>query len=142
MTTGPQPGDRRQTDATVALLQQDVEMLRETMGELRVTVQGLQAIIEQQRGAFRLGNWLVGVLTTIILALGSWGVSTISQTKLQLQETQSLVGEVSRLLRDHGQLDFHNGGYPILSNMERELTALRITLERMDREERRRSDGR
>ncbi len=136
------PYDRRGTDSQISLLYQQVERVETDLAEMTKDLKSLTEAMNRQRGAFFLGNLLVGISTTLLLGAGSWAFGRINQAQLDLRETQQKLVEVSNLLQGHAQLEFHSSAYPALRQMETELTALRITLQRMDEEQKRRGGGR
>lgn len=128
--------ERRSSDQTITQMQQELRQLDQQVQQLITTVHDdILPTINKQRGAFILGNILVGVLTTIVMSAVYWGVTTIGQTEQTARENQLQLIALAQRLQEHAQVEFHAGAYPAVRSIERELTALRITIERMDQEQ-------
>lgn len=114
---------------------EELEGKQDNQGQQLATLMDLTA---QAKGALRLGNWMMGTLGAVFLTAIYWGVGSITAQQLKMQEQSQRLLEVSNLLQAHGQLEFHASAYPTLRQMETDLTTLRIVLQRMDEEQKRR----
>ena len=133
--------DRRAADPQILVLQEKVDGLEGELQTIQKDLQDLTAALNRQRGAFFLGNILVGTCTAIMLATGSWAFGTINRTQLDLKEQGQKLIEGSNLLQAHGLLEFHSGAQPMMRRIEGELAVLRVTLQRMDEEQKRQGAG-